>query len=86
MSEVRSAFEELLPVAAHWKIIGGLLGISNYVLDQIQHDLVGVRPCLWEMLHIWKKTDTRATWAALANAVEGIDESIAQSIRSRYAY
>ena len=67
-----------------WKTIGTLLEIKKSILDKIRADEDGVRDCLQEMLSEWlKQVDPPPTWAALADAVETVDELKAQEIRTR---
>ena len=83
---MRKALKELLPLAAHWKTIGGLLGIEKDVLDKIQRDEVGVNDCLHDMLAKWhKQTDHPPAWRDIADAIEVIDEQRAQTLRQRLA-
>jgi hypothetical protein len=76
------AFKELLPVAASWKSIGTLLGIAPHLLDNIEGNERKVEDSLREMLSKWLKQVTpKPTWAALADAVEPFNETIAHQIR-----
>ena len=84
--ELKDAFRVLLPVAAEWKSIGTLVGLKNHVLDRIKADEDGVRNRLQGVLTEWlKQVDPPPTWAALAEAVDSIDESIAQEIRTCFS-
>ena len=84
--KLSKALKELLPLAANWKTIGGLLDINKDILDQIQRDEVGVTDCLHEMLFKWlKKIDPQPTWTDIADAIEYFDEQIAKNIRQRLA-
>ena len=84
--ELSRALKELYPLAAHWKTIGGLLGIEKDILDKIQRDEVGVNDCLHDMLAKWlKQTDPQPTWKDITDAVEVIDEQRAQRLRQRSA-
>ena len=63
-----------------------MLGLEKHVLNKIKADEEGVRNCLHEMLSEWlKHVDPSPTWAALADAVETVDEYKAQEIRMRDA-
>ena len=76
------AFKKLFSVAASWKSIGTLLGIASHILDTIQANEARVEDCLREMLSKWLKQVTpQPTWAALADAVEPFNETIAHNIR-----
>ena len=82
--KLRAALKKLLPLATNWKTIGVLLGISTHVLDKIKDDEVSVSDCLHAMLSEWlKQTHPPPTWAALADAVQVIDPSMAHHIRSK---
>ena len=82
--KLKDTLKELLPLASKWKIIGTLLGIENHVLSRIRADEDGVCDRLQEMLSEWlKQIDPPPTWAALADAVETVDELKAQEIRTR---
>ena len=75
-------FKRLLPLAAHWRTIGTLLGVSKDVQKRIRSDEEGVNDYLQEMLSEWlKQTDPLPTWSALAEAVEMVDSSKAKEIR-----
>ena len=82
--KLKDTLKELLPLAMDWKTIGTLLEIKKSILDKIRADEDGVRDCLQEMLSEWlKQVDPPPTWAALADAVETVDELKAQEIRTR---
>ena len=82
--KLKDVFRELFPLAIDWKNIGTLLGIQTDVLNRISGDEGRVSDCLREMLSEWlKQTDPPPTWAALADAVETINELKAQDIRAR---
>ena len=75
-------FKRLLPLAAHWRTIGTLLGVSKDVQKRIRSDEEGVNDYLQEMLSEWlKQIDPLPTWSALAEAVEMVDSSKAKEIR-----
>ena len=81
--ELRDTFKKTLPLAAEWKTIGTLLGIQENTLDIIQVDEHGARNQLRKMLSEWlKQVDPPPTWAALADAVEVVDELKAKEIRT----
>lgn len=53
-----------------------------HVLKRIRDNEGRVNDCLSEMLSEWlKQVNPQPTWAALANAVECVDQVIAQEIR-----
>ena len=75
----------MLPLAAQWKIIGTMLGIEDHVISRIRADEDGVCDRLQELLTVWlKQVDPPPTWAALAEAVEVVDELRAEEIRTRF--
>lgn len=85
--KLKDAFKILLPLAARWKTIGTLLGVSNFVLDKVRSDEEGADDYLREMLSEWLKQtdiDSLPTWTALSDAVEVIDSSKAKEIREHY--
>ena len=74
--------KELLPLAAHWKTIGGLLGIDKAILDRIQRDEVGVNDRLHEMLAKWlKQVDPLPTWKDILDIIADFDKQRAQRLR-----
>lgn len=84
--KLKDAFGDVLPLAADWKTIGCLLGIDRTDLNKIQSNEDRVNDHLQEMLAKWlTQVDPPPTWAALADAVEPIDKSIAQRVRQRTA-
>ena len=73
---------KLLPLATHWNTIGTLLGVSKPTLDKIMSDKKCANDCLQEMLSEWlKQIDPPPSWAALAVAVEMVNQSKAMEIR-----
>ena len=81
--KLRDTFKELLPLATNWKTIGTLLDIKKSILNKIKADEDAVHDCLQEMLSEWlKQIDPPPTWAALADAVEIVDELKAFEILS----
>ena len=82
---MKDAFRELHPIAAEWEIIGLLLEIPHHVLKAIEIDIKDIHDCLQAMLVQWlKQSDPPPTWKNLADAVEEINESIAEKIRTKY--
>ena len=80
---LRNVFKDILPLAHDWKNIGVLLGIKEHILTNIKEDEASVRDRLRVMISEWlKQVDPPPTWAALADAVELLDESKAQEIRA----
>ena len=79
-------FKELLPLAAHWKTIGALLGISDDdpgKIDQIESNERNVDNKLQAMLSEWLKIPSlQPTWESLAVAVEHVDRVKAETIRN----
>ena len=83
---MKEVFRELIPLAARWKTIGTLLGISEDTIDKIKADEEGVDDCLRKMLSEWlKAVDPPSTWRSLADAVEAIDLSKTQKMRNNLA-
>ena len=84
--KLRDVFKKLLPLSKDWKTIGGLLGVKEYILDNIKKDEDGVRDCLHAMLSKWlKQIDPPPTWKDLVDAVEGVDSSKAEEMRQYLA-
>ena len=80
--KLMDVFRKLLPLAARWRNIGALLGISNDILRAIRYDERESDNCLREMLSVWlKNTNPLPTWEILAGAVEHYDPAKAQEIR-----
>ena len=49
--------------AAHWKMLGTLLGVQNWDLDILERDKhYQTVECCRSMLAIWLDTDSDATW------------------------
>ena len=81
--ELKDTFKIMYPLAAEWKGIGTLLDIKENTLDRIQVDEHGSCNQLRKMLSEWlKRVDPSPTWAALADAVEVVNELKAKEIRS----
>ena len=79
---LKDVFKELYPLAAYWKSLGTLLGISTHVLNKIKSEEERVEDYLRETLSEWlKQIDPSPTWTALADAVEVIDGPKAQRLR-----
>jgi hypothetical protein len=80
--ELKDVLKKLLPLATHWKTVGGLLGVSDPVLDKIKSDEEGANNRLQDMLSEWlKQIDPPPTWTALAEAVATVNSSKAMEIR-----
>ena len=72
----------LFPHASHWKNIGVFLEMDTNELDKIENDEKGVENCLRVMLSKWlKQVDPVPTWKGLAEAVEVIDQTLAEKIQ-----
>ena len=83
--ELKEALDELMPLATHWKKVGALLGIRQYVLEWTNEVELGPHECLQEMLSVWvKQISPPPTWAALADAVSEIETKRVQIIREVY--
>ena len=73
-----SPFKVVLPLAAKWKALGALLGVKTDILANIQSEEHDVHNSLLSMLSHWlKQQNPPPTWAALEEAVEMVDPSIA---------
>ena len=82
-SRLKDIFKELLPIATDWKTIGTLLGIPVHILDKVKSNEERVNDRLREMLSEWlKQIDPPPTWTVLIEAVEVIDKSIAQRLKT----
>ena len=78
-------FRELFPLSADWNIIGMLLGLPEDLLERIRANEERAENRLQKVLSGWlKQVDPRPTWAALAEAVEPVDQVKAQDIKTRY--
>ena len=76
----------LLPLAAHWRNIGVLLGIKNDDLHIMNRNYTKEDDRLREMLSLWlKNTNPLPMWSTLAGAVEHYDPAKAQEIRDSIA-
>ena len=81
---MKDVFRLLLPLASSWKNIGVLLGLSEDILDQINHDEQGVQNCLRKTVSCWlKQVNPPPRWKDLADAVDNIDPLKAQEIRNQ---
>ena len=77
--------QDLAPVASDWEDIGVYLRIDDGTLSRIKADEQRVRGQLREMLRAWlRRVDPQPTWTDLIDAVNYIDESVADSIRSKH--
>ena len=84
--QLKDAFRMLLPLAAHWRNIGVLLGIKNDDLHIVNRNYTKEDDCLREMLSLWLKVkNPLPTWSTLADAVEQYDPAKAQEIRDSIA-
>lgn len=83
---LQDAFAELLCIASKWKTIGTLLGIENYILENIKHNEKEADDCLQRMLSKWLKlVNPPPTWRNLIDAVKKVDEEKASQIRTHIA-
>ena len=74
-----------LDIAAEWYDVGTLLNIPDGTLSKIKHDGGKANSCLRMMLTEWlKRTDPLPTWSELADAVQSLDSSIAEKIRTNF--
>ena len=70
--------------AAHWKVIGALLGLSTTYLDETETaNPTNLQWCCNEMLKIWLARNTNATWKDILTAInsstvtQGVPSSVA---------
>ena len=83
--KLKDVLKELLSLASHWKIIGGLLGLESHLLDKIKSDEEDAHDRLQKMLSEWlKQVDPPPTWKDITDAVETINATKAQEIRKRF--
>ena len=78
---IKESFVTLLPLAAKWKTIGFLLELDDSSLSVI--DCSTDEEALRLMLHKWLGiNDPKPSWEVLAEAVEPLDENIAEKVVS----
>ena len=78
---IKESFIALLPLAAKWKTIGFLLELEDTLLSIINCSTD--EEALRMMLLIWLGIDDpKPSWEALAEAVEPLDENLAEKIAS----
>ena len=64
--------------AAHWKVIGTLLGIEKGILDAIEVGFpTNTLWCCNKLLDTWVERDTNATWK---NIIEVIDSPVVAAL------
>ena len=57
--------------AAHWKVIGTLLGIEKGILTGIERNFPSnVSWCCNELLEVWLERDTEASWKKLIQVID----------------
>ena len=57
--------------AAHWRVIGTLLGLSSGTLDIIKYDNRDkARPCCHAVFEEWLEVDTSASWNRLLSVIQ----------------
>ena len=79
-----SLMQELTPIASDWEDLGVYLGIDDGTLSTIKAEEPKMRARLREMLRAWlKRVAPQPTWTDLIDAVNYIDQSVADSIRSK---
>ena len=67
--------------AAHWKVIGAILGLSSGTLDIIQYDnQCKAEPCCNDMLKKWLQVDITASWEKLFTIIESPAVSSSEAI------
>ena len=84
-NDLKTLMQDLAPIARDWEDIGVYLGIDDGTLSTIKAEEPTMRGRLREMLRAWlKRVDPQPTWRDLIDAVNYIDESLADSIRSKH--
>ena len=57
--------------AAHWKVIGTLLGVNNGIMDAIEGAFPTNIPwCCNKFLETWLRRDTKASWKKLIQVID----------------
>lgn len=85
--DLRELTRELAPLASDWEDIGIDLKIDDGTLANIKQEQQQMRGRLREMLRTWlKQVDPQPTWTAIVEAVELIDPSHAQKLKSKYCF
>ena len=70
-------------LSADWNSIGTYLYIPHGSLKEIMHDYRTSKDCLLEMVAVWlTRNEPCPTWPALADAVQYVDQHIAEKIRT----
>ena len=69
---LKDLYQHITPqYAAHWKVIGTLLGLPSGALDIIQYDYHDkAEPCCNNMLKKWLQVDITASWKKLITIIE----------------
>ena len=84
MPTLQDLLRRLLPISSQWKNIGVLLGIPLHRLERIKSDEENVNDRMREMLSEWLKLSNHPpTWTTLTDAVQIVDESLAQYIKQQ---
>ena len=84
-NDLKTLMQELAPIARDWEDIGVYLGIDDGTLLTIKAEEPYMRGRLREMLRAWlRRVDPQATWTDLIDTVNHINESVADSIRSKH--
>ena len=66
--------------AAHWRVIGTLLGVNEGSLDAIEKNFPSnVKLCCNDLLKEWLNTDINARWK---NIIEAIDSPAVMTLRA----
>ena len=82
---LKDLFRVITPdYAAHWKVIGALLGLSTTCLDETETtNPTNLQWCCNEMLKIWLARNTSATWKDILIAIDS--PTITQGVPSLVA-
>ena len=78
-------FLSLYPLRARWKTISAGLAIEDGTLRAIEADNKSVEDQLRAMIAFWvRQVSPPPTWSTLADALNIVDQTIAQTVRNDY--
>ena len=81
--DLKTVFKQLLPISTEWKSIGLFLDLPPNSLKRIATEEQGINGCLQAMLDEWlKQVDPHPSWAQLIQAVELLNPTKAEELRS----
>jgi len=69
-------FNELHPMSPKWQQLGELLGMDEYLLDEIFTNHDRDEECLRDMLGMWFKKSENPTWRPVTDALRKIGEGL----------